>query len=283
MKKFVWINQKFVEEKSATISVNDRAFSFGDGLFETCKIFGGKIYDFEAHKKRLSEGLKTLKISAEISGLERTALKLIEKNQIKNGILKIEISRGESSFGYAPDKASKPCVIIKTLDEKAAPSKALSKIILGISSIRRPAKNSLPIHCKTKNSLPSILTKIEAQENGFFDAVMLSQKNFISETSSANIFWIKQGQVFTASQNCDILPGCVREKILKISPVKIFEVQKRISELQNADEIFLTNSSFLVLPVDEIFFGKKRKKLQKNFGEMFAELVKSDVEDSCKK
>lgn len=279
MKKFVLINQKFVEEKSAAISINDRAFLFGDGIFESCKIFNGKIYDFKAHERRLKEGLKVLKITADISDLENDALRLIAKNQINNGILKIEISRGSGGFGYAPDKASKPLILIKTF-ARELPS---GKISLMVSKVRKAAKNSLPVHCKTKNSLPSILAKIEANENGFFDAVMLSQKNFISETSAANIFWIKQGQVFTPSKDCDILPGCVREKILKISSLKIFEVRKKISELQDADEIFLTNSSFLVLPVDEIMIGKKIKKLQKNFGEMFRELVKQDVERSCER
>lgn len=278
MSNFVVINKKFIEAKFATISINDRAFLFGDGIFETCKIFNGRIYDFQSHKERIKRGIQALKITAEISDLEKLSLQLISKNRIKNGILKIEISRGEGGFGYAPDLSVKPLIIIKTLPEK----KISDKISLTVSSIKKTPNSCAPIDCKTKQSLPYILTKIAANEKGFFDGVMLSQHNFISETSSANIFWIKDGDCFTPSKKCDILPGTIRQKILEISPVKIFEVEENISSLLNADEIFLTNSAHLVLPVEEIEIDGKVKKLHQNFGEMLLTLLKKDVEESCK-
>ena len=267
-KKYIFKNQQLVEEKQATISIRERGFLFGDGIFETCKISNGKIYDFRSHENRICKGLKTLKIFVEIADLEKRSQHLIKKNQVKNGILRISISRGIGSAGYLPTHESGPLVIIETLVERKLPE----KICLGVSKIIAP-KTAF----KSMNALPYVLNKIAAQESNFFDCVMLSEKKFIAETSSANIFWVKNGKIFTPSESCEILPGTIRRKLLKISPFKIFAVEAKISVLKNADEIFLTNSSFLILPVDE-FIGRK---MQKNFGKEFLKLLQKDLKKSC--
>ncbi len=267
-KKYIFKNQKLVEEKQATISIRERGFLFGDGIFETCKISNGKIYDFKSHEDRICKGIKELKFFVEIADLEKRSQQLIRKNQIKNGILRISISRGIGSVGYLPTYESKPLVIIETLVERKLPE----KICLGVSKIVAP-KTAF----KSMNALPYVLNKIAAQEYNFFDCVMLSEKNFIAETSSANIFWVKNGKIFTPAESCGILPGTIRSKLLKISPLKISTVEAKISALKNADEIFLTNSSFLVLPVDE-FMGKR---MQKDFGIEFLKLLQKDLKESC--
>ena len=277
MTKFLIQNNSLVEESKAKISIDDRGFLFGDGIFETCKIFNSKIYDFKSHHVRLLAGLKALKFSAEIDDLEQKSLKLIKKNSVTNGLLKIEISRGIGSVGYCPTQSIKPLVLIRTFMERPLPQ----KISLGISTIKKPPRNCLPIDCKTKQVMSSILTKIAATEQNFFDCIMLSQQNFISETSSANIFWVKNNQIFTPSQDCDMLAGTIRKRLMKLSPTPIKEVKAKISDLKKADEIFLTNSAFLVLPVDELVIKNKQekftKKFTKNFGEMFCELIASDI------
>ena len=82
MPQFIYKNHQLLEEKQALISINERGFLFGDGIFETCKIFDGKIYDFKSHEARIRDGLKALKFSAEISDLEKKSLQLIKKNKI---------------------------------------------------------------------------------------------------------------------------------------------------------------------------------------------------------
>lgn len=252
MDKFIFKNHQLIAEKQATISIHERGFLFGDGLFETLKIFDGKILDYKAHKTRIIKGLKALKISAEISDLEKKSTQLIKKNKIKNGILRISISRGIGSRGYLPTHESKPLIIIETLEERKLPE----KISLGISSIQAPKNPGF----KSMNALPYVLAKIEAAEKKLFDCVMLTEKKFIAETSSANIFWIKNGKIFTPKKSCGILPGTVREKLIK--KLKVKEVEAKISALKNADEIFLTNSAFGILSVNELAHGKGTKKLQ---------------------
>ncbi len=269
MKKFIFKNQQLILQKQAQVSINERGLLFGDGIFETCKIFAGKIYDFAAHQNRIESGLKALKFCADLADLEKKSLQLIAENKVKNGILKISISRGIGSLGYLPTYETEALIIIQTLDERPRPT----KISLGISSQKTPAKNL----GKTMNALPYILTKIEAQEKKLFDCVMLSQQNFIGETSSANIFWTKNGKIFTPNKSCGALAGTVQKRLLKISSLKIFPVAAPISQLKKADEIFLTNSSFLILSVDW-FLGRK---LQKKIGNQLLKLMQEDVKKTC--
>lgn len=269
MKEFIIKNQKLIAKSQAKISINERAFLFGDALFETIKIHNYKIYDFHLHLKRIKRALKFLQFSAQISDLEKNSQKLIIKNNIKNGLLRIHISRGCKSIGYAPDKSCKALIIIETLKNRSLP-----KIIkLGISDITTPK-----INFKSGNAIFYILNKLEAQKQKVFDLIMLDSEGFVSETSSANIFWIKNKKIYTSCENSSIILGCMREKLLNNFDLKITEKRARVDELKNADEIFLTNSSFLILPVDE-FLGKT---LDRKITKKIQNLINFDLENSCK-
>ncbi len=275
MKKFIYKNHQLVEERQAQVSIHERGFLFGDGIFETCRISDGRIYNFTAHEARIKAGLQALKFSAEIADLEKKSLHLIAKNKIRNGILRISISRGIGSVGYLPTYKSKPLILIQTAATRKLPPKVPGGIILGISEIKKPPSNSFPINHKTMQGLVYTLNKISAQEQNFFDLVMLTQENFISETSAANIFWVKNGEIFTPSNTCDILLGTIREKLISNKNFKIKKVRATISELKKADEIFLTNVSCLALPVDE-FAGRQ---LEKKVGKEVLDWLKEDVKN----
>ncbi|MBM3580213.1 MAG: hypothetical protein FJX34_05525, partial [Alphaproteobacteria bacterium] len=254
MSKFLYKNHELIEEKKATISIHERGFLFGDGLFETCKIFNGNILDFDRHKARIIMALDYLGFSTKVSDLQKKSQQLIRKNQVKNGVLRISISRGIGSKGYLPTHDSEALIIIETLPERELPK----KIRLGISKIPTPG-----IPFKSISALPYTLAKIEANKEKNFDCVMLSPQGFIAETSCANIFWIKNGVIYTSHESCGIVLGCVRDRLLKMPELKIKKVKTKLSALKNADEIFLTNSLCLVLPVDEFLGRKLEKKLSK--------------------
>jgi branched-subunit amino acid aminotransferase/4-amino-4-deoxychorismate lyase len=254
MKKYLFKNQQLILEKQATISPHERGFLFGDGLFETCKIIDGKIIDFDLHLTRINKALALLKFSAETKNLEKNSYELIKKNSLKNGILRISLSRGIGSKGYLPTYESKALTIIETFFDRELPK----KIRLGIAKTSTPGMPFKPM-----SALPYVLARIEAEEQKTFDVVMLSEKKFVAETSSANIFWVKNSTIYTPDESCGIVLGCVRERLLKMPGIKIKKTKARLAALKNADEIFLTNSAFLVILVDE-FLGKK---LAKNVGE----------------
>jgi len=270
MNKYIYKNQRLILESKATISIHDRGFLFGDGIFETCKIYNGQIYDFSNHIKRLKLGLNNLKINANIENLENNSKNLITKNNVKNGILKIFISRGSGSLGYLPTNETKPTIIIQTLKQRPKPQ----FINIGISQYKINQQN----FGKTLNALTYILSKIEAVENKMFDNLLLNEKNEVAETSSANIFWIKNNQIYTTPLSSGIVAGTKRQKLLEISPFKIKEKPAKPDELLNADEIFLTNSSHLILEVDEFC----QKKLNKNIANQLLNIFNNDLKNSCK-
>ncbi len=278
MKNYILINQKFSLASDATISIYERACRFGDGIFESCKIIDGIIYDYEAHEARIIRGLKALKISADIKNLQNDSYHLIQKNQLKNGTLRISISRGIGSIGYLPTHETAALVIVETT---AAQNSLPEKIKLGISSIKVAKQQEFLQKCKTMQGLNYILAKIAAREKNNFDDVMLSHEGFVSECSSANIFWIKNHKIFTPSKKCDMLFGTIREKLLQKFPQKINAVEASVTRLVGADEIFITNANLLLLPIDELIFGKnneKKIKLKKTQSSQILQWLQDDIE-----
>lgn len=319
MNDYTSINGKIVSSKNAVISVQDRGFRFGDGVFETCLIKNGSIYNFDAHFARLEAGLKAIKISSSgavtISSsynfhnnichsrksgnpessnknwipdqvgddkkpqighdkLRELCQKLIQKNKIKDGILRIAISRGVGSLGYLPSKDAKPTLVIETLEKPQTPKHPIK---LMISSYAKPSLKFLPINYKLANGLNSILTKIEANDKNYFDAILLNEKKQICETSAANIFWIKNDVLYTPNLACGCIAGTIREKIIKLSPIKVKLVKAKIIDLLKADEVFITNVTIGVLAIDEI---EKIKFLQTKYTKIIFNLLTKDISNS---
>lgn len=252
IKTFCYINSKLCDEKLASISINERGFMFGDGIFESCHIRSYQILDFKQHKERLEQGLKALKIETDITDLEKKSQLIIKKNNIENGILRISISRGLGSKGYLPSYESEALTVIQT----KIPTPPPAKIRLGIAkNIKLSSCSNLAQH-KTMNSLNYILAKIEAQENNVFDSILLNDKGFICETSSANIFWVKGNKIYTPQHSCGLVLGTKRQKIIEIisqnTDFELIAGQFTIDDLKDCQELFLTNSNILILPANEL-------------------------------
>lgn len=271
MHKFAYKNQQLIPQTQAKISINERGYLFGDGIFETCYVHNATIYDFNSHLKRLHFGLKSLKITFDSTNLEEKCYELIEKNNLHHGIIKIQISRGEGNVGYAPKAETTPLLIITTKDLPSHPS----SMSLGISSYKAPAQYL----GKTTNALNYILTKIEASENNHFDAIITNHNDDICETSSANLFWVKNQEIFTPKQSPHMVLGTKRQKLLDISPFKITEITAKVTELESADEIFLTNSSFLLKPATHF----QNRALKRDISDKLLTIFHEDLEKSCTK
>jgi branched-chain amino acid aminotransferase len=313
MKNYISINGKILPEEKAKISVKDRGFRFGDGVFETCLIKDGVVYNLEAHLDRLEAGLRAVKIlfsyggsscrpfrrhpdesrdpfynkvwiptfvgmTREVAMKEEIKIiqKLIQKNKIKNGYLRIAVSRGVGSIGYLPQKNIQPTVVIETLTLNPKPK---SLIKLFVSEIQKPSLKSFPVNYKLMQGLNSTLVKLEAVENGCFDGIILNAQGQICETSSANIFWVKDNILHTPHQDCGCLLGTVREKILELSPIKTKLVKAKITDLLKADEVFITNVAIGVLAIDKI--ADKEFK-NKNYIKVFANLLDKDIKKYVK-
>jgi len=246
---FIYINGNFFEDVSAKISVKDRSFRFGDGVFETISFDNGKISHWNLHKKRLEDGLAAIKIEFNAENLENNILKTIERNKLSSGSARINITRGEGSRGYLPTY-QKPCNVGIEVMDKLIMEKTSANLC--VSSYRKIPLECLPVNFKLSQGLNSSLAKMEAREKGFFEALQLNIKNEIAECSSGNIFWTKGDKIYTPSLECDVLNGVIRQVILQKSSYKIIEGKFELEHLKDADEIFITNTIWKVLAVDSI-------------------------------
>lgn len=244
MSQFFFINEQLFSNDSKAISPQQRGFLFGDGAFESCKIFNSKIINFEAHLQRLQKALDYLKIKTDLSLIQQQSWQLIAKNNCQNATLRISISRGIGSRGYLPTHQSEPLIIIETKNYSAD---NLLNINLGVSH-----RNPAGFFFKSHSALNYVLSKIEAQENNFFDNILINDQQIICETSSANIFWIKNNIIYTPSDECKIVQGCVRESILKLPNLKVVKTNSQLTEILNSDEVFITNANYILLKVDSI-------------------------------
>lgn len=242
----IYFKNRFVSDEAPLITVHDRSFRFGDGVFETIIVHNSRLFDWPRHERRLKNGLEYFGIALDISKAAKTALELIKRNNIKEGYIRIIVSRGDKSggLGYKPTDAE-PYIVIQTIDKKL-PEFNPSKLM--VSSTR--AFYKLP--SKVNSALHYVMALKEAAENGCDNALLLDAEGNICESATSNIFWAKDNILYTPSDDLPFVLGTMREKILSLWKGEVREGRFKLDELAQADEIFLTNVGMLVSPVDKI-------------------------------
>ena len=273
------INNQILPKNKALISIQERGFLFGDGIFETIPIHYGIMYNVSLYLDRLDNGLRSIKINFNLNNLKDLCLKLIRKNNVKDGILRIHISRGIGSEGYLPKGDINPLLIIETKDSYKISN---SNIFLWLSKRTKISLNSLPVHYKLSQGVNSTLARMEAKENNCFDSILLNDRGEICETSSSNIFWAKNKTIYTPDENCGLLLGITRKKIIELSDSDIVLARSSIRDILEAEEVFITNSSFGVLNVKKIMPNNVTFTSTK-YSDIFTRLLKDDLENYVRK
>lgn len=272
MENFIYLNGKFIKESSAKISVFDAGIFYGWALFETVRAYNGKVFRLEQHLDRLFKSSRILKINIkytplEISSSQKKKAKfltgytkkhiekaintLIKKNRIKNGYVRITITRGKIEGQLNLKQRQAPNLFIVAKKLKPFAKKAITT---QIASFRRN-ENSLISKIKSANHLENILAKMDAKKNGFDEAIMLNLKGYVAEGATSNIFLVKNGYLLTPSLDSGILPGITRQVIIEIAKkegIRVKEKKIKLNELLSAHEVFLTNSISEILPVIKI-------------------------------
>ena len=258
MRYTAYLNRKFIPLKKARISVLDRGFLYGDGVFETMRGSRGRIEDIDKHVERLYVSLKALEIRVSLpkQKLKSIIYKLLKKNNLKNAYIKVLVTRGKSNGLLAPSGKSRPTVLAYALKYKPVPQEVYEKGIK-VCVIQNGIFGKLKITGKkTINYLNNILCLAEARAGGYQDCILENSEGFVSEASSSNIFLVKNGRLFTPALNSGCLPGITRGKVLKFGRKFLKKPPKEtliaIKNLYAADEVFLTNSLAGIVPVCKI-------------------------------
>ena len=240
----VFLNGKLVPEEQALVSVFDRSFLYGDGLFETMRVINGKPFRWWDHMERLRKGgdFLGIKIPFGCKSLEKFAAELIAQNKMPDALMRLTVSRGVGPRGYSPKGADKPTLVM-TLHPAPTVTSARWKLVT--ASLRLPAGDALA-QFKTANKLAQVLARAEADAAGADEAVLLNTDGHVVEGASSNLFWIEGKTVCTPPLTDGLLAGVTRAVTIEICKSLSLPLAERAvtpEQLRRADGVFLTLSS----------------------------------------
>lgn len=238
------------------IPVTDRGLHYGDGLFETIRVHKGKPRYWTQHIQRLIEGCRQLHIPEPDAGiLQAESSRLIETTRPDNAVLKIIITRGSGKRAYRPPDPAVPMRIVALYPYiPAAHVNLIEGVRLRVCETRLACNPALA-GIKHLNRLEHILAHCEWVDEGIVDGIMLDQQGLVIEGTMSNIFFCKNGELFTPDLSRCGVQGIMRGEIIKLAKELHFSLDIghfRLAELLSADEVFITNSIYGIWPVREI-------------------------------
>jgi branched-chain amino acid aminotransferase len=246
----VLLNGAFVAEDAARVSLFDRGFLYGDGAFETLAAYGGRIFRAAQHVQRLAQSLRALRIDPPRTGddMQADLYALLERNGMRDAILRISVSRGPGPRGASMHGAGAPSYAIACYPPKL-PAQPLRRhgAKLALVSVRKT-----PAQSKSANYLNSILALAEATDQGADEALLLDMRGMIAECAYSNVFVVTRDGLVTPALETGIFPGITRSVILEVARAQAIAAKEVLvdpSLLLDADEVFITNTVSGVLPV----------------------------------
>ena len=247
---WVYLNDRIVQAEQARISVFDRGFLYGDGVFETVRIHDGRPVWLDRHLARLAGSCKQIGLPLPDKPWPAIFQKVIDKNRVDHAAIRLTLSRGTRDTGDDPT-----VVLFHRPLPHVTSSQRRKGIRLTLTTIRRLSPRSHPTQAKTLNYLNSLLAKREAADREAFDGLMVTTDGYVAECSMSNVFFIKDRTLYTPSLACGVLPGITRSVVLDMAPslgLQTREGRYRPAFLYKADECFLTGSGVGILPVQAI-------------------------------
>ena len=250
----VFLNGKFVPAAEALVPVNDRGFMYGDGLFETTRIAGGRAFRLAQHLERMVRGADYLKIPLPYPPKEilKFVAQLVEANAMPEAVLRVTLTRGAGERGYTPATAGGQPTLVMTL-HPLPPMPADEPLLWSMitSSYHIPASGAISSF-KTTSKILHVFARIEAHERGADEALLLNTNGEVAESAGGNIFWVYQNSICTVPTGRGVLPGITRAVVLEICQAIGLPTSKRVikpQHLRNAEGIFVTQSVLGIVPV----------------------------------
>ena len=256
----VFINGEIVPASEAYISVFDRSFLYGDGVFETLRTYNKKIFLLDRHLERLYSSALLIRLIIPWSKewIKNAAKKTVAQNAGQNDLLlRITVSRGAQRGGFLPGTEVRPTIVMTTREIDEDDLMGTWKVI--VSKTIRNDKRSIDPMAKSANYLNNIIAGLEGRDGGADEAIMVNNNGKVTEGCVSNVFIVKEGVIITPPITDWLLMGITREQVIKLARSSAFTVIEESIErddLYGADEIFLTLSSQGIVPVTDIN-GKK--------------------------
>ena len=259
MSQIIYLNGQYINRDNAKISIMDRGFLFGDGVYELIPVYNSKPFLINKHLKRLRSSLELVGMSADfqdIENLEQIMLELIFKNQYVNHFFYVHITRGyQSSRNHVYSENIKPTVLVMGEEYKVFSKEKLGK---GFKGCVRDDFRWMKSNIKSISLLGNVMLKNYAAQNGFYETLLVRNKK-LTEGSASNIFVVKNAQVMTPNLGAELLPGVTRDLLIELfrnDNIEVKETDVTETDLLNSEEVWCTSSTNYCVPITEID-GKK--------------------------
>ena len=251
-----YINGNYKDILKSKVSITDRGFQFSDGIYEVIAVYENRFVDIDLHLNRLIKSLNKLKIkiNLKVNQIENISKKIKKLNNLSNGIIYIQITRGDQHpRDHKFPKGLKPNIIIYSIPKDF--KKINSKAKRGVTTSLYPDIRWLRSDIKSISLLGNSMAANHAKEKKNHEAILYDEKNYITEGNSSSIWIIKNNKCITHPLNYRILKGCTRHKLISIVRRKKLRFEEKkfsIKALLNADEVFMTSATNFVMPIIKV-------------------------------
>jgi len=251
----IWLDGKLVDREDAKITVFDHGLLYGDGVFEGIRVYKGRIFELDAHIKRLYESAKSIRlvISINQSELTRAVKETVDANSVSDGYIRLVVTRGVGTLGLNPFVCKNSCIFIIADSIQLYPEDLYEKgmSIISATTVRNHPL-AIPPQAKSLNYLNNILAKIEAFDNNVPEAIMYNHEGYVAEASGDNVLIVKDGVIYTPPAEAGALPGITQRVVIKLAKEENIQVvEKNLTrfDLYVCDELFLTGTAAEVIGI----------------------------------
>ena len=247
----IYLNGEFIKKSDAQISIMDRGFLFGDGVYELIPVYNKKIFLLHKHLDRLKNSLNLIGMHF-INGLEEAIEKLISSSTKNNFYIYLHITRGQQSHrNHIYSKSIQPTVLIMCEEYLSFDQ---NQIASGFSACVQEDFRWLKSNIKSISLLGNVLLKNLADSEGFYETLLI-RDNKLTEGSASNVFTVKNNEIFTPKLSNELLPGVTRDLLIELlndNNMKVTEADISHEDLLNADEVWCSSSTNAVVPIVKV-------------------------------
>ena len=254
----IYLNGKLVPKGQAAVSVFDHGLLYGDGVFEGIRFYAGRVFRLDDHVDRLYRSARAIALTIPMTPdeLSLAVLETIRANGLQDGYVRLVVTRGEGSLGLSPKSCPNPTVFIIASTITLYPDEMYQRgLKLVTCATRRIANGALSPMVKSLNYLNNIMAKIEAEQAGAGEGLMLNEQGYVAECTGDNVFVVRDGRIVTQPITAGALAGVTRDVVFELARslgIDIREENITRYDIYTADECFLTGTAAEIIPAVEL-------------------------------
>src|SRR5688572_5323886 len=280
----IWLDGRWLDRESASVSVFDHGLLYGDGVFEGIRVYGGRAFRLQEHLERLYDSARAIWLTIPMPIEEMTAVteEAVRRSGLEEAYIRHVVTRGVGDLGLDPRKCPEPTVMIIVDGIRLWPAEVYERGLRVITAgTPIPHREALSPRVKSLNYLPHILAKIEGIHAGADEVLMMDSAGAVAEGSGQNLFVVKKGIVRTPPASAGILKGVTRDVVIELAAeagLPLEEIQLNRYDVYTADEAFFSGTAAEIVFIREVdgrLVGDGRAgRVTRDLADRFRQLVR---------